>query len=206
MKKAILLAGAIIVMGCGGDGTPQGPGEQPQQGTVQGMVVEEGGGGVSGVTVQLSRAGASSRTASTNAGGNYTITLVDVGTWSLAVTPPAGFEADESLTTSVQVTANATTTVPALQLRRTTQPPGDPAIITMTDDAFTPDDLTISTGRVVRWVNNGSNVHNSTGSGAAWASPNLSQGQTFERTFSQAGVFNYSCTLHAGMTGTITVQ
>jgi plastocyanin len=212
MNRVMLLVGAVCAVGCGGDGTPQGPGEQPpQRGTIQGSALDETNTGVPGVAVQISRTGASPRNTTTNAAGSYTFTAVDIGAWSLSATPPAGFTADGVLTANVQVTANATSTVPPLLLRRTQPPPpppppGEATVVTMTDDVFTPNSVTISTGGRVRWVNNGSNIHNTTASGGAWSSPNMSSGQTFEHTFNQAGTFGYSCTLHAGMTGTITVQ
>jgi plastocyanin len=38
-----------------------------------------------------------------------------------------------------------------------------------------------------------------------WSS-DIAPGADFTRTFPAAGTFNFHCTLHPGMTGTITVQ
>jgi plastocyanin len=50
-------------------------------------------------------------------------------------------------------------------------------------------------------------THNVTFSGAGAPSgiPNTSSG-TVRRTFNTAGTFDYSCTLHAGMVGTVIVH
>jgi plastocyanin len=84
--------------------------------------------------------------------------------------------------------------------------------VSITDDVFTPQNLSISTGDEVIWTNNGSNAHTSTsGSGcspnSAWDSGTLMSTNTFSHTFSSAGSFPYFCTFHcgSGMTGTITV-
>lgn len=87
-----------------------------------------------------------------------------------------------------------------------TGPNDDTVTIEMRDNSFSPASRSIAAGTRVRWVNEGSNTHNTTGEGGAWQSGNLAPDQQFERTFSTAGTFDYECTLHAGMTGTITVN
>jgi plastocyanin len=84
--------------------------------------------------------------------------------------------------------------------------PDDTITIEMRDNSFSPATSSIDVGTTVRWVNEGSNPHNTTGEGGAWQSGNLSPDQEFERTFNTAGTFDYECTLHDGMTGTITVE
>lgn len=82
------------------------------------------------------------------------------------------------------------------------------ASITVTNNNFGPGSETIRTGSVVTWTWNSSNVaHNVTFGATAGAPaniPNTNSGSV-DRTFNSAGVFNYQCTLHAGMTGSITV-
>ena len=80
------------------------------------------------------------------------------------------------------------------------------------DDFFDPATLTVPTGATVTWQNQASNNHTVT-SGSANAitgmfdSPTLSNGQTFQFTFSQAGTFPYFCRIHGQMmSGTIVVQ
>lgn len=89
-----------------------------------------------------------------------------------------------------------------------TGPPQATATVTMGAQTFTPTQVNLATGGTVTW-NNGSGVlHNVTFAAATGAPaniPNHSSGSN-QRTFAVAGTFGYSCTLHAGMTGQITVQ
>jgi plastocyanin len=83
--------------------------------------------------------------------------------------------------------------------------PDDTVTIEMRDNSFSPATRAVAAGTTVRWVNEGTVQHNTTGENGAWQSSNLNPDQTFQRTFSAAGTFDYECTLHDGMTGTITV-
>lgn len=85
-------------------------------------------------------------------------------------------------------------------------PDDDRVTIEMRDNTFSPATRTVTAGTTVRWVNEGNVAHNSTGAGNLWVSQNLNPGQSFDRTFPSAGTFEYVCTLHAGMSGTIVVQ
>jgi plastocyanin len=78
--------------------------------------------------------------------------------------------------------------------------------IVMEDFQFDPATRTIDVGTTVRWVNGGSTPHNTTSATQLWQSADLTPGQSFQREFNTAGTFPYSCTLHEGMNGTITVQ
>ena len=76
-----------------------------------------------------------------------------------------------------------------------------------TGNVFSPASPTIDAGTTVRWINEDAVAHNTTSSTAGlWASSNLAEGGTFQRTFATAGSFPYECTIHPGMTGTITVR
>jgi plastocyanin len=80
--------------------------------------------------------------------------------------------------------------------------------ITVGDNFFSPENLTIQVGDTVRWVNAaGGMQHNVTSNTGAFAASSTAASFTFEVTFTQAGSFGYQCTLHPGqMSGTITVQ
>ncbi|MCC7002216.1 MAG: hypothetical protein IT357_08680 [Gemmatimonadaceae bacterium] len=71
---------------------------------------------------------------------------------------------------------------------------------------FSPASRTVAAGTTVTWTwNAGSVMHNVTFTGGP-ASPNQTSG-TFQRTFSSAGTFAYTCTIHgASMSGSVTVQ
>jgi plastocyanin len=73
--------------------------------------------------------------------------------------------------------------------------------------AFNPAEITIKAGDTVTWTNEDSAGHDVTGdafkSGAAGG---IGNGDTFEHTFDEAGTFDYVCTVHPGMEGTVKVE
>ena len=69
--------------------------------------------------------------------------------------------------------------------------------------AFNPSTITIPTDTTVIWTQMDSVDHTVTGIG--FDSGTLSQGQTFRRTFYDAGTYSYSCSIHPTMIGTIIV-
>ena len=84
--------------------------------------------------------------------------------------------------------------------------------IRMQATAFNPNDVTISAGTTVRWVNDQPIAHtitpNNPAQAGVWVTQNIAAtaGASFTHRFNSTGVFNYTCTLHAGMTGRINVQ
>ena len=78
--------------------------------------------------------------------------------------------------------------------------------VTIKDMAFSPANLTISTGDTVTWINEDRMGH------SAWESANnsfdtgiIGSGQGASLTFGGPGTFNYRCRPHSNMRGTITV-
>jgi plastocyanin len=73
------------------------------------------------------------------------------------------------------------------------------------DFVFSPSSLSVLTGDTVTWTNNGTapEGHDVTGDGLA--SGLLQEGQSYSHTFASAGTFNYICSLHPFMTGSVTV-
>ncbi len=80
--------------------------------------------------------------------------------------------------------------------------------VTVGDNFFSPEQLTIQQGDTVRWVNAaGGMQHNVTSNNGAFAASQTAASFTFEVIFDQPGTFAYHCTLHSSqMQGTITVQ
>ena len=71
---------------------------------------------------------------------------------------------------------------------------------------FIPDEITISTGETVSWVWEENVLHNVTSKdGDELKSGNEDSG-TYEHTFDEAGTYEYTCTLHAGMEGKVEVD
>jgi len=69
---------------------------------------------------------------------------------------------------------------------------------------FGPAALTVKAGSAVTWTNQDEEPH--TVVGAALKSPVLGNaGSTYAYTFTTAGTYNYNCSIHPYMHGTVTV-
>ncbi|MGW1200929.1 cupredoxin domain-containing protein [Streptomyces sp. NPDC002536] len=77
--------------------------------------------------------------------------------------------------------------------------------VTIAGFAYSPSTLTVTKGTTVTWTNNDSAPHTVTGSGGL-NSPTLSRGGTYSFKFNSAGTFNYICTIHPYMHGTVVVK
>lgn len=76
----------------------------------------------------------------------------------------------------------------------------------LTTTAYAPNPIMVGVGGSVTWMNNDNTTHTATANDASWNSGNIAPGATFTRTFPAAGSFQYHCTLHPGMVGTVVVQ
>jgi plastocyanin len=85
-------------------------------------------------------------------------------------------------------------------------PPSTSDDITVRDNSFQPSATTVPVGTVVTWTWTGQDIHNVTFGGGGPTSGDQTNGDTYQRTFNAAGTFSYSCTRHAGMNGSVTVQ
>lgn len=95
--------------------------------------------------------------------------------------------------------------------------PGDPApqtpvvadatsvTVEIRDYDFSPRDLTVAAGTEVTWINRDSVPHDAT-SGDAWGTGLLRENESAAITFNELGSYDYICTVHPYMTGTLTVQ
>jgi plastocyanin len=75
-----------------------------------------------------------------------------------------------------------------------------------TTGAYVPDSINVSVGTTVKWTNNDAIAHDVTSKNNLFFSGNMGPGATFSQTFQSTGTFPYYCTIHSGMTGTVTVQ
>jgi plastocyanin len=84
---------------------------------------------------------------------------------------------------------------------------GGDVAIKMQNIAFDPKSTTVKVGQKITWTNDDSTDHNVTAdSGADFKSKDFGKDGTFSFTPDKAGTIKYECTLHPGMTATITVQ
>src|SRR4051812_39029745 len=83
---------------------------------------------------------------------------------------------------------------------------GGGAQIKMQNIQFSPKATTVKVGDKVTWTNDDNTDHNVTAdSGADFKSKDFGNGATFSFTADKAGTIKYECTIHPGMTGTLTV-
>ena len=125
--------------------------------------------------------------ATVNASG--LVTGVSAGTSQITVTGTIG---------GVSKTANVTVTVTA---------PGPTAAVAATAGSlFDPRTVAVTVGGTVTWTF--AILHNVTFATAAGAPANIPDRGTGSeaRQFNSAGTFNYSCTIHSGMQGTVVVR
>ena len=67
--------------------------------------------------------------------------------------------------------------------------------------------VTIDQGDTVTWTNKDSVGHDVTGDTFKSGDPGgMQNGDTFTQTFDKKGKFDYVCTVHSGMTGSVTVN
>ena len=81
--------------------------------------------------------------------------------------------------------------------------------ITIKNMMFTPSQISIAKGGTVTWTNNDSTVHrvvdDLTNVGGP-ASGDIQPGSTYSFTFNKTGSFQYHCSIHPSMRGTIVVK
>jgi plastocyanin len=121
---------------------------------------------------------------------------------------PACGSSDGDQTTSSASTAgtapSTTASSPATTASESATPSGEVDIV---DFEFSPRELTVARGETVTWRNQDPYDH--------WVvstqpdvldSGQLSQAQTYSKTFSQTGTYTYYCNIHNYMKATVTVQ
>jgi len=101
------------------------------------------------------------------------------------------------------------TTAPAATTAATTAPAAAPVNIDVQGFKF-PANMEVAKGTKVTWTNKDTAAHTVT-SGTRPTKDGkfdlaLAAGSTVSFTFTDAGTFNYFCTLHSSMNGTITVK
>ena len=79
--------------------------------------------------------------------------------------------------------------------------------IKMADIKFDPAEATAGVGQEICWINEDTIEHDAVAeSGATFESELFGKGETFTTTVDAPGTVDYICTVHPGMTGTITVE
>lgn len=120
-------------------------------------------------------------------------------------------------TTPTNQNQNQQTTSPVTTVPSVPSTPSEPSSSTETTPktynieiksfAFSPSSLTIKKGDMVIWTNEDSVAHTVTSdSGSELSSPLISRGNMYSHTFDTEGTYDYHCTPHSSMKGTIIVE
>jgi plastocyanin len=72
--------------------------------------------------------------------------------------------------------------------------------------AFDPAALTVTEGDTVTWTNLDQVPHTATADDATWDSGTLEHGESWSYTFETSGTWDYHCTVHPMMTGSVIVE
>jgi plastocyanin len=80
------------------------------------------------------------------------------------------------------------------------------AAVTIDNFTFAPQQVTVKAGTTVTWTNNDDTPHVVASSTKSFRSKALDTDDKFSFTFNTAGVYQYFCSLHPHMTGTIVVE
>ena len=96
----------------------------------------------------------------------------------------------------------ATVTVTVLAAPTTPQS----AEVKIDNFTFAPQSLTVKAGTTVTWTNEDDIPHTVAATGKAFKSKALDTDDKFSFTFTTAGSYEYFCSLHPHMTGTIVVE
>ena len=84
------------------------------------------------------------------------------------------------------------------------QQPASSAAVEISGFAFSPSDVAVAKGATVTWTNKDSMGHTVTS--GSFDSGTIQNGGSYSFTFTQAGTYDYHCSIHPSMTGKIIVQ
>lgn len=77
--------------------------------------------------------------------------------------------------------------------------------VEINDFAFAPLTLTVATGSTVTWTNRDEEPHTVAANDDSFRSPGMGTGATYSHTFATPGKFEYICSIHPMMHGTVMV-
>ncbi len=128
-----------------------------------------------------------------SAGGPYDYGPL-VASPTAVVGATASSEVRPTSTPAVSQTAGVSPTVPAV------------VEVRVVNFAFEPAEVTVTVGTTVVWRNVSPTTHTATAKDGSFDSGLLEGGQTYQFRFAQPGTYEYWCTLHPEMVGTIVVR
>lgn len=209
MRIARGIGAALLALGCGGGSSSTGPGPNPVLTTLTVSPAVDTIVGAPGATVQLAAV-------AKDQNGN-TMTGLGAPTWqssadTIAAVNGSGLVTSAKLGGPVTITATLTANGVTKQSTATVtvvDVPTTAAVTATTSLQFTPTPVDVKAGGTVTWTfqSVSHNVTFDTPSPAGTpADIATTSNSSVSRTFTQAGTYNYHCTIHAGMTGKVIVH
>ena len=121
-----------------------------------------------------------------------------------AIKPSEATSTPKATTTPAINNPSVVNNPPAAPVEKTKPETAKRAAVTIQNYAFNPQAQIVSKGTTVTWTNNDSAPHQI--KSTTFNSGLLAQGQSYSYTFASAGSYDYICSVHPSMTGTIIVQ
>lgn len=78
--------------------------------------------------------------------------------------------------------------------------------VSLENIAFNPSNISVSVGQEVTFTNNDSVTHTITADDNSFNSGNVAKGQSYKHVFNKAGTYNFHCSVHPSMKGTVSVK
>lgn len=111
--------------------------------------------------------------------------------------------------TAPQYTSSTSSTVPNLTRMESPYPFPSAATVTIQNFQFQPFEVDVVVGQAVTWTNFDGTSHTTTSPTSnldSWDSGTIFPGQSYTKTFTVPGVYNYHCNLHPEMHGIVRVS
>jgi len=121
-----------------------------------------------------------------------------------AATPAETPATTNSSETTVNTNSSDTTVITNSTETPAVSAGGKTIEVTIQGFAFNPSSITISPGDTVKWTNIDSATHDVVGTD--FSSGNLKKGDSYEHTFTKPDTYNYRCSFHPSMLGTVIVK
>jgi len=172
--------------------------------------VTSGGTGFAGVTMTLTGSGVGTTT--TDISGNYTLSGIVNGSYT--VTPAkSGYTFAPSSSPQTVNSANIAgvdfTATFVQKVLSVACPVSGTTDVNIQNFAFSPASLSVTADTVVRWTNNDGSTHTVTSTtvpaNGTFDSSSLTSGSSVCFKFTTTGTYNYHCSIHPSMTGSVAV-
>jgi plastocyanin len=86
-----------------------------------------------------------------------------------------------------------------------TSEPAPEKEVVIVNDSFQPNEVTISIGEIVKWVNKDGHAHNVASISGEFKSSIIKSGEQFIFNFNNEGIYEYICEIHPNMKGKVIV-